>query len=70
VPAGAMVIAGAAAFAGPAFGHASTTQKATAKIGCGKSTNLTVTLKKGKYPYSSTIPGHAAAGMKGTLVVR
>jgi uncharacterized cupredoxin-like copper-binding protein len=26
--------------------------------------------KKGRYPYSCTVPGHAAAGMKGTFTVR
>lgn len=36
----------------------------------GQTTKLTVTLKAGKYPYKCTIPGHAAAGMKGTLVVK
>jgi uncharacterized cupredoxin-like copper-binding protein len=30
---------------------------------------LTVTLKKGKYKYLCTIPGHADQGMKGTLRV-
>jgi uncharacterized cupredoxin-like copper-binding protein len=45
--------------------------KTSAKIAPGKSTNLTVTLKAGKkYPYLCTIPGHAAAGMKGTLAVK
>jgi uncharacterized cupredoxin-like copper-binding protein len=34
----------------------------------GKSTILTVPLKKGKkYTYICTVPGHAAAGMKGTF---
>jgi uncharacterized cupredoxin-like copper-binding protein len=28
---------------------------------------LTVTLKKGKHPYKCTVPGHAAAGMKGVF---
>jgi uncharacterized cupredoxin-like copper-binding protein len=45
-------------------------KRTSAKIAPGKSTNLTVTLKAGKYPYLCTIPGHAAAGMKGTLVVK
>ena len=36
----------------------------------GKSAKLTVTLKAGKYPYKCTVAGHAAAGMKGTLVVK
>jgi plastocyanin len=31
--------------------------------------DLTVTLKPGKYVYECTVPGHAAAGMKGTLTV-
>ena len=35
----------------------------------GKSTTLTVKLKKGKYAYKCTVSGHAAAGMKGTLKV-
>lgn len=36
----------------------------------GKSATLTVKLKKGKYGYKCTVPGHAAAGMKGTFTVR
>jgi plastocyanin len=36
----------------------------------GGRTTLTVTLKKGRYVYLCTVPGHAALGMKGTLVVR
>jgi uncharacterized cupredoxin-like copper-binding protein len=43
--------------------------KKTKIIGPGKSTTLTVTVKKGKVPYKCTVPGHAAAGMKGTLKV-
>ena len=39
-------------------------------IGPGKTAKLTVTLKAGKYPYKCTVPGHAAAGMKGTFVVK
>jgi uncharacterized cupredoxin-like copper-binding protein len=35
----------------------------------GKSGKLVVTLKKGKVPYICTVPGHAAAGMKGKLTV-
>jgi uncharacterized cupredoxin-like copper-binding protein len=36
----------------------------------GKSSTLTVTFAKpGRYPYVCTVPGHAAAGMKGTLKV-
>jgi len=44
--------------------------KSTPQIQPGKSAKLTVTLKAGKYPYLCTVPGHAAAGMKGTLVVK
>jgi uncharacterized cupredoxin-like copper-binding protein len=33
----------------------------------GKSTTMTVTIKKGSNAYKCTVPGHAAAGMKGTL---
>jgi uncharacterized cupredoxin-like copper-binding protein len=34
----------------------------------GKVWSIRVTLKKGKkYPYLCTVPGHAAAGMKGTF---
>jgi uncharacterized cupredoxin-like copper-binding protein len=36
----------------------------------GKSVTLKVTLKKGKNAYLCTVPGHAAAGMKGTLVAK
>jgi uncharacterized cupredoxin-like copper-binding protein len=38
-------------------------------IAPGKSGVLSVTLKAGKSKYSCTVPGHAAAGMKGTLTV-
>jgi uncharacterized cupredoxin-like copper-binding protein len=42
--------------------------KKTPMLKPGKSATLTVTLKKGKkYPYICTVPGHAAAGMKGTF---
>lgn len=44
--------------------------KKTPLIPKGKSATLTVTLKAGTYPYLCTVPGHAAAGMKGTLVVK
>jgi uncharacterized cupredoxin-like copper-binding protein len=44
--------------------------KKTPLISSGKSATLTVTFAKaGSYPYSCTVPGHAAAGMKGTLKV-
>ena len=36
----------------------------------GKSTTLKVTLKSGKLKYQCTVPGHAAAGMRGTLTVK
>jgi uncharacterized cupredoxin-like copper-binding protein len=36
----------------------------------GKSAKLTVTLGAGKLLYLCTVPGHSAAGMKGTLTVR
>jgi len=35
----------------------------------GKTGTLTVTLKAGKIAYKCTVPGHAAAGMKGKLTV-
>ncbi|MBV8080471.1 MAG: cupredoxin domain-containing protein [Actinobacteria bacterium] len=44
--------------------------KKTALIQPKKSGTLTVTFAKaGSYPYQCTVPGHAAAGMKGTLKV-
>jgi uncharacterized cupredoxin-like copper-binding protein len=44
--------------------------KATPRIGPGKSATLTVKFAKaGKFPYLCTVPGHAAAGMKGTFTV-
>jgi uncharacterized cupredoxin-like copper-binding protein len=45
-------------------------KKKTALIAKGKSATLTVTFAKaGSYPYQCTVPGHAAAGMKGVLKV-
>ena len=38
-------------------------------ISAGKSTSLTVTLKKGSYPYKCTVDSHAKLGMKGMLKV-
>ena len=35
----------------------------------GGSTSVTATLKKGKYTFYCTVPGHEQAGMKGTLKV-
>ena len=44
--------------------------KRTALIQPGKSAKLTVDFKKqGSYPYLCTVPGHAAAGMKGVFSV-
>jgi uncharacterized cupredoxin-like copper-binding protein len=43
--------------------------KATPKLKPGKTVSLTATLKKGKARYLCTIPGHAAAGMKGVITV-
>jgi len=45
--------------------------KETKQLAPGKSATLTVTFPKaGRYPYVCTIPGHAAAGMKGVFVVK
>ncbi len=42
---------------------------ATKTIASG-SASLTLTLPKGKYNYYCSVPGHEAAGMKGTLTVK
>jgi len=44
--------------------------KKTPLLKPGASASLTVTLKKGKAAYLCTVPGHAQAGMKGTLTVK
>lgn len=45
--------------------------KKTPLIGPGKTARLVVAFtKKNKYPYQCTVPGHAAAGMKGVFTVR
>jgi uncharacterized cupredoxin-like copper-binding protein len=45
--------------------------KQTPRISPGKTARLTVTFKKkGTYSYQCTVPGHAAAGMKGVFTVR
>lgn len=44
--------------------------KTSKKVQPGKSTTLKVVLKAGKLKYLCTVPGHAAAGMRGTLRVR
>ena len=46
-------------------------RKVTPLIGPGKTARLVVTFKKkAKYSYLCTVPGHAAAGMKGVFTVR
>jgi uncharacterized cupredoxin-like copper-binding protein len=45
--------------------------KKTPKIQPGKKATLVVTFSKtGKFPYLCTVPGHAAAGMKGSFTVK
>jgi uncharacterized cupredoxin-like copper-binding protein len=45
--------------------------KHTPMISPGKTANLTVSFRKnGRYPYLCTVPGHAAAGMRGVFTVR
>jgi uncharacterized cupredoxin-like copper-binding protein len=45
--------------------------KKTPMLKAGKSASFPVTFKKaGKFAYLCTVPGHAAAGMKGTLTVK
>jgi uncharacterized cupredoxin-like copper-binding protein len=45
--------------------------KSTPVISPGQSSSLTVQFTKpGNYPYACTVPGHAAAGMKGVFTVR
>ena len=44
--------------------------KKTVMLKKGKTATLRATLKKGKYAFLCTVPGHAAAGMKGTLTVK
>ena len=41
--------------------------KKTKMLRHNQTATLTVTLKKGKHPYKCTVPGHAAAGMKGVF---
>ena len=43
--------------------------KVTASIAKGKSATLSVKLTKGSHEYLCTVPGHAAAGMKGVIKV-
>jgi plastocyanin len=45
--------------------------KKSSKVAKGKRGTLRVTFTKtGRYPYLCTLPGHAAGGMKGVLVVK
>jgi uncharacterized cupredoxin-like copper-binding protein len=44
--------------------------KVTPKLKSGKTATLKVTLRAGKAAYLCTVPGHAAAGMKGILTVK
>lgn len=44
--------------------------KKTPMVKAGKVATLKVTLKAGKFAFLCTVPGHAAAGMKGTLTVK
>jgi uncharacterized cupredoxin-like copper-binding protein len=45
--------------------------RSTPLIGPGKTARVLVTFKKkGKFAYLCTVPGHAAAGMKGVFTVR
>ncbi|MDX6549989.1 MAG: hypothetical protein QOJ31_673 [Gaiellales bacterium] len=39
------------------------------QVSSGGTSTVTVTLKAGTYEYYCSVPGHAAAGMKGTLTV-
>jgi uncharacterized cupredoxin-like copper-binding protein len=39
-------------------------------VGKGKTSRVTVTLKKGTYEFYCPVPGHKAAGMKGKLIVK
>ena len=45
--------------------------RTTKMLSHGQSTTLRVTfLRKGSYPYKCTVPGHAAAGMKGVFTIK
>ena len=44
-------------------------EQVSRKEGLGAGADVTFK-KKGKYPYLCTVPGHAAAGMKGVFTVR
>ena len=65
---------GKATFVFKNIGHVSHNFKINGRrtplIGPGRTAKLVVTLKKGRYPYLCTVPGHAAAGMEGVVTVR
>jgi uncharacterized cupredoxin-like copper-binding protein len=44
--------------------------KKTKMLAAGANATLKVTLKKGRAAFLCTVPGHAAAGMKGTITVK
>lgn len=44
--------------------------KKTPLIRPGRTARLVVTFRKGRYRYICTVPGHAAAGMRGVFTVR
>jgi uncharacterized cupredoxin-like copper-binding protein len=44
--------------------------KTSPLVSPGKSTKFTVALTAGKFAYLCTVPGHAGAGMKGSLTVK
>ena len=44
--------------------------KKGAVVGKGQTSNVSATLKPGKYTFLCTVPGHADGGMKGTLTVK
>ena len=44
--------------------------KKTRILNPGQRATLRVTLKRGRYVYVCTVPGHATLGMKGALIVR
>lgn len=44
--------------------------KKTKILNTGQRQTITTKLKKGRYAYICTVPGHAELGMKGTLVIR
>ncbi|MGE5691371.1 MAG: plastocyanin/azurin family copper-binding protein [Pseudomonadota bacterium] len=44
--------------------------KKTRLLATGQKATLTVQLKRGRYAYLCTVPGHAQLGMRGTIVVK